>query len=73
MKWVKRILIILGVIVGILLLAVAGILWYLQIPTTAAGMALEGGVFGDVRGWTPGRVDSSWTRTSPPPARRCSD
>lgn len=40
-KWVKRILIILGVIVGILLLAVAGILWYLQIPTTAAGMAAK--------------------------------
>lgn len=40
-KWVKRILITLGVLVVLLLLAVAGILWYLQIPTTAPGMAAK--------------------------------
>jgi len=41
MKWVKRILITLGVLVGVLLLAVIGILWYLQIPSTAAGMSAK--------------------------------
>ena len=41
MKWVKRILITLGVLLGLLLLLVVGALWYLQIPTTAAGLAAK--------------------------------
>ncbi|MCU0279341.1 MAG: beta-lactamase family protein [Candidatus Nanopelagicales bacterium] len=41
MKWVKRILITLAVLFGVLLLAVVGILWYLQIPTTGSAMAAK--------------------------------
>ena len=40
-KWVKRILITLGVLVLVLILAVVGILWYLKIPTTGAAMAAK--------------------------------
>ncbi len=40
-KWVKRILITLGVLVLLLILAVVGILWYLKIPTTGAAMAAK--------------------------------
>jgi CubicO group peptidase (beta-lactamase class C family) len=40
-KWVKRILIGLGIIVGLLLVAVIGILWWLRLPSTAAGMAAK--------------------------------
>lgn len=41
MKWIKRILITLGVIVGLLLVAVVGILWWLRLPSTAAGMSAK--------------------------------
>ena len=40
-KWVKRILIAFGVIVGLLLVAVIGVLWWLRLPSTAAGMAAK--------------------------------
>lgn len=41
MKWIKRILITLAVIVGLLLVAVVGILWWLRLPSTAAAMSAK--------------------------------
>lgn len=41
MKWVKRILITLAVLFGLLLVAVVGVLWYLKVPTSAAGVAAK--------------------------------
>jgi CubicO group peptidase (beta-lactamase class C family) len=40
-KWVKRILIGLGVVVGLLLVAAIGVLWWMRLPSTAAGMAAK--------------------------------
>lgn len=40
-KWVKRILIGLGVIVGVLLIAAIGVLWWMRLPSTAAAMAAK--------------------------------
>ncbi len=40
-KWVKRILIALGVVVGLVLVAAIGILWWMRLPSTAAGMAAK--------------------------------
>jgi CubicO group peptidase (beta-lactamase class C family) len=40
-KWVKRILIGLGVVVGLLLVAAIGVMWWMRLPSTAAGMAAK--------------------------------
>ncbi len=41
MKWVKRILITLAVLVGLLVMVVVGALWYLEIPSSAAGVTAK--------------------------------
>ena len=41
MRWVKRILIAIAVLVGVLLIAAVGVLWWFHIPSNAAGVVAQ--------------------------------